>query len=119
MEGEKSSLIHSGQSDGSSAIGSGNYGGIINSPDSEPPARSSGICADLEKTWREIRYGRERLVPVLRCTLIAAIGACLNGFMLGYSSMTQININEHFTDTFTKDNYAWIGVRDEVHCVLL
>ena len=112
MEDEKTSLVNSEQSESSSTIGSGKYGGIINVPEDQPQDRHSGICADLERNWRHIRYGRERLLPVLKCTLIAALGACLNGFVLGYSSMTQLNIKKHFTDPFTEDYYFWIGVRD-------
>ena len=101
----------------SKLIGSG-YGGInVELSDEEDRVRassSSGMFADLKQKWKELRHGRERVLPVLLCTLAATVGSCLNGFMLGYSALTQLDLeNDYITpfDKFAKTSYyQFIGV---------
>ncbi len=59
---------------------------------------------------REIRSGKQSLGPVLVYSLIAVVGACLNGFMLGFTSVLAINMHNYHYPSVSNGTMQYIGV---------
>ena len=66
----------------------------------------------IKQLWKEISSGRQRLHAVLLYSIIAAFGSCITGFVLGFSSLLNINMDKyHFLIPSEKD-VQLIGVSD-------
>ena len=64
------------------------YGHHIDTP------LDSGEAKSLRQVLADIRAGRVHVGPVLIYTLIAVIGSFMFGYVLGYSSLTQISLSQ-------------------------
>ena len=64
----------------------------------------------IKQLWREISSGRQRLYVVLLYSIIVAFGSCITGFVLGFSSLLNINMEKYIFSTPGKQNSQFIGV---------
>ena len=72
----------------------------------------------LGQVLADIRAGRVHVGPVLIYTLIAVIGSFMFGYVLGYSSLTQISLSKNATHSshvdmhfkLTDDEFSYFGV---------
>lgn len=71
-----------------SSTSSNGYGGINNSIIRDKKKSTNS----LKKQWKDLTSGKQRLSTVLLYSVIAAMGSCLMGFALGYSSLTQLDM---------------------------
>lgn len=71
-----------------SSTGSNSYGGINSSIIGDKKKSTNS----LKRQWKELTSGKHRLSTVLLYSVIAAMGSCLMGFALGYSSLAQLDI---------------------------
>lgn len=62
------------------------------------------------RLYREVKSGRQRLGPVVAFSLIAVVGACLNGFMLGFTAVLEINMRKNAYPVESSQNMKFIGV---------
>lgn len=67
----------------------------------------------LQRQWRELTSGKQRLSLVLLYSCIAAMGSCQMGFALGYSSLAQTDLTDKISSAAVpRDSYfKYIGVR--------
>ena len=67
----------------------------------------------LVALYREVASGKQKLSAVLLYSCIAAMGAVLTGFSLGYSSLAQLDLtNKVGTFAVPSDgDFKYIGVR--------
>ena len=72
----------------SSSGSSNSYGGINNSIIGDKKKSTN----PLKRQWKELASGKQRLSTVLLFSVIAAMGSCLMGFALGYSSLAQLDM---------------------------
>ena len=49
----------------------------------------------IKQLWREISSGRQRLYVVLLYSIFVAFGSCITGFVLGFSSLLNINMEKY------------------------
>ena len=91
------------------------YGAINNSQIEEKGAAAENPIRVL---IREIRSGKQRLAPVLVYSLIAVVGACLNGFMLGFTSVLVINMSKRAYYVENDQNIQFIGVSNNTIIVI-
>ena len=92
-----------------SSTSSNGYGGINNSIIKDKKKSTNS----LKKQWKDLTSGKQRLSTVLLYSVIAAMGSCLMGFALGYSSLAQLDIEEHNSNGTkpTTQQFQYIGVR--------
>ena len=89
----------------------------------------TGEAKNLRQVLADIRAGRVHVGPVLIYTLIAVIGSFMFGYVLGYSSLTQISLSQdsknathsssHVDMDFqlTDDEFSYFGVSTST-CIL-
>ena len=85
------------------------------------PRQSDDEAKSLRQVLADIRAGRVHVGPVLIYTLIAIIGSFMFGYVLGYSSLTEISISQdpnntnkpshvHANFTLSDDEFSYFGV---------
>ena len=89
----------------------------------------SGEAKSLRQVLADIRAGRVHVGPVLIYTLIAVIGSLMLGFVLGYSSLTEISLSQdsdpnqpnHVYTSFElgEYKYSYFGVSGHTHCICM
>ena len=64
----------------------------------------------IKQLWKEISSGRQRLHAVLLYSIIAAFGSCITGFVLGFSSLLNINMDKYHFPIPSEKDVQFIGV---------
>ncbi len=93
-----------------SSTNESSYGTINNSQIEEKGAAAEN---PIKVLIREIRSGKQRLAPVLVYSLIAVVGASLNGFMLGFTSVLVINMSKRAYYVENDQTIQYIGVSNK------
>ena len=93
MATESTTLLGSGESNDNNSLEVSN---VENNP--------------IKQLWREISSGRQRLYVVLLYSIFVAFGSCITGFVLGFSSLLNINMEKYNYPTPGKQNSQFIGV---------
>ena len=91
------------------ATNSDSYGTINNSQEN-----ASVEGNPIKVLIKEIKSGRQRLGPVVLYSLIAVLGASLNGFMLGFTSVLEINMRKRAYTVEEGQMMQYIGVRNDL-----
>ena len=88
------------------ATSTGSYGAVNATIEENEPEGNP-----IKQLYREVRSGKQRLGWVTLFSVIAAVGACLNGFMLGFTSLLVINMDKFHYPEESGQNIQYIGVR--------
>ena len=64
----------------------------------------------IKQLWKEISSGRQRLYVVLLYSIFVAFGSCTTGFVLGFSSLLNINMRKYHFPIPGKLESQFVGV---------
>ena len=93
MATESTTLLGSGESNGKNTL---EVSHVENNP--------------IKQLWREISSGRQRLYVVLLYSIFVAFGSCITGFVLGFSSLLNINMKKYLFSSLGEQDSQFVGV---------